>query len=180
MKNLTIDHQLTRSKRITYSALLIGIGLILPRIVALIPIVNINSMLSPMHIPLLLAGFILGWRSSIALGITIPLLSFILTGMPPLFPVGLSMMFELSTYGIVAYFLYQITQKNIYVSLIGAMICGRIMMGIVNTILLGAVGIPYGFKGFLLAAFVTAIPGIILHLITIPPLVKALESAKII
>lgn len=170
---------ITNTRKLTYSALLIGIGLILPRIVSMIPIANINAMVSPMHIPLLLCGFILGWQPAIILGVTLPLLSFLLNGVPPIFPVGLSMMVELSTYGTVAYFLYKYTNKNIYLSLIGAMICGRIVMGVTNTLLLGAAGIPYGFKMFLVAAFVTAIPGIILHILVIPPLVKALEKSKI-
>lgn len=176
MENI-VTVKMSKSKQITYAALLLALGLILPRITGMIPIAGINSMLSPMHIPLLLAGFILSWKYSLILGISLPLVSFLLTGMPPLFPIGLAMMGELATYGIVAYFLYQVAHKNIYLSLIIAMLCGRIVLGIMNTILLSAANIPYGFEAFLTSAFVTAIPGIILHLIVVPPLVNALKKS---
>ena len=42
----------------------------------------------PMHLPVLLAGFFLGPRFGLLVGIITPLLSSLLTGMPPLLPLA--------------------------------------------------------------------------------------------
>lgn len=55
----------------------------------------------PMHLPVILAGFLLGWRVGLATGLAAPLISFALTGMPPV-PVLVSMVPELAVYGAVA------------------------------------------------------------------------------
>ncbi|MEG2597295.1 MAG: ECF transporter S component, partial [Oscillospiraceae bacterium] len=104
----------------------------------------------------------------------IPLLSFLITSMPPLYPVGVSMMFELAAYGIIAGLLYK--KCNVFVSLIGAMLGGRIVYGLFNLIILGLAGTPYGMEAFLTSAFVTAFPGIVIQLILIPAVVIILEQ----
>ncbi len=165
--------------RLIYAAICIAIGILLPQINRLIPVANIGAILSPMHIPVLLSGFLCGVPYAAFVGFILPLLNFVLTGMPPIYPIGLSMMFELATYGMLSAFLYKVTKNNLWISLIGAMIGGRIVMGIANTILFGLAGKPYGFSAFLSAAFVTALPGIIIHLIVIPAILYALKKAKL-
>ena len=165
--------------RLIYAAICIAIGILLPQINRLIPVANIGAILSPMHIPVLLSGFLCGVPYAAFVGFILPLLNFVLTGMPPIYPIGLSMMFELATYGMLSAFLYKVTKNNLWISLIGAMIGGRIVMGIANTILFGLAGKPYGFTAFLSAAFVTALPGIIIHLIVIPAILYALKKAKL-
>ena len=68
---------------------------------------------------------------------------------------------------------------NVFISLIGAMLAGRIVMGIANTILFGIAGIPYAFSGFVTGAFVTALPGIIVQLVLIPIILLALKRTDI-
>lgn len=165
--------------RLIYAAICIALGILLPQVNKLIPVANIGAILSPMHIPVLLSGFLCGVPYAIFVGFILPLLNFILTGMPPIYPIGLSMMFELAAYGMIAALLYKVTKNNIWVSLIGAMLGGRIVMGIANTILFGLADKPYSFSTFLSAAFVTALPGIVIHLIVIPAVVYALKKAKL-
>ncbi|MDF2820259.1 MAG: hypothetical protein K0R15_700 [Clostridiales bacterium] len=100
--------------------------------------------------------------------------------MPPIYPIGLTMMFELGAYGAVTAIIYKYSKGKIYPSLIGGMIVGRIVLGIASTVILGFAGKPYGMSIFLTSAFVTALPGIIIQLIVIPAIVYALKKAKIL
>jgi len=169
----------TNTREITYTAILLAIGVMLPRFVNIIPIPNLASILSPMHIPVLICGFLVSWKYAGLLGLMLPLVAFLINGMPPIFPVGISMMAELATYGIAAALLFKYTRGRILISLIGAMLLGRIVMGIMNTILLGFAGVPYGLEVFLASAFINMIPGIITHIIIVPLIVKALIRARL-
>lgn len=168
-----------KTRRLTYSALIFSLGLILPAVIRMIPIANLTSLVSPMHIPVLLAGFIVGWKNAALIGLLLPPVSFLISGMPPIYPVGLSMMAELATYGLAAALLYDYTKGKVLISLIGSMLAGRIVFGIANAILLGLSGVSYGFEAFIASAFITAIPAIILHIIVVPAMVYALQKAKL-
>jgi hypothetical protein len=116
-------------------------------------------------------------------GFIAPLLRFAIFGMPPIFPTGLSMAFELAAYGAISGLLYRILPKKIpyiYVSLLGAMIGGRIIWGIARFIFTGLAGSEFPFSAFVAGAVTNAIPGIILHIVLIPVLVIALQKAKVI
>lgn len=54
------------------------------------------------------------------------------------------------------------------------MLIGRVSFGIAMFLLLGG---SYTWEAFVSGAFVTALPGIILHLLLIPPIVLALQKA---
>ena len=82
------------------AALFLAIGLILPFITMQIPAVG--KMLCPMHIPVLLCGYICGGPYGLLIGIITPLLRGVLFGMPAIFPNAFCMAFELATYGLVA------------------------------------------------------------------------------
>ena len=110
------------------AALFLAIGLILPFITMQIPAVG--KMLCPMHIPVLLCGYICGGPYGLLIGIITPLLRGVLFGMPAIFPNAFCMAFELATYGLVAGILSEKMKKDIkslYISLIAAMLCGRIV-----------------------------------------------------
>ncbi len=172
---------MSQVKKLCSGAICLALCLVLPFLTGQIP--EVGRALSPMHIPVLLAGFICGPWWALAVGFIAPLLRGILFGMPALFPDGIAMAFELATYGLLSGLLYKKLPKttgNIYVSLIAAMLGGRIVWGIVRTILSGISGTAFSWALFLSGAFTTAIPGIILHIILIPVLVLALKKAKVI
>ncbi len=168
------------TQKLIYTALCVAIGLILPQIIKLIPIANIGAIISPMHIPVLLSGFLCGVPFAAFCGIILPPLAFILTGMPPIYPVGISMIFELGTYGALTAVLYRTTKGKIYPSLMGGMLGGRAVMGIANAIIFGVAGSPYGISAFISGAFINALPGIVIQLIVIPAIVYALKKAGLI
>ncbi len=160
------------------AAFFLALALILPFISGQVQ--QLGNALCPMHFPVLLCGFFCGPWYGLAVGLVAPLLRFVMFGMPPIMPVGVAMCIELAAYGAVSGLLYRVLPRKkifIYVSLIAAMIIGRILWGAVRTILYGLGQSEFGWAAFIAGAFTTAIPGIIIQLILIPVLVIVLTRA---
>ncbi len=158
----------------------LALCLLLPFLTGQIP--QIGGMLSPMHIPVLLAGFLCGPWWAALIGLIGPVLRYLMFGMPP-FPVFIPMCFELAAYGLTAGLLYRFLPKktiHIYTSLLGAMVAGRIVWGTAMSIMMAIMGNPFTWKAFFAGAVTGAVPGIILHIILIPILVITLKKANII
>ena len=170
------DH--TRVLQLTCAGLFLAIALVLPFLIGQIP--QIGTALSPMHIPVLLCGFLCGWQWGMAVGFVAPLLRSVLFGMPAMFPGAVSMAFELAVYGIMAGILHRVLPENpwaVYVALVISMIGGRLVWGLVRYLLAGLDHTEFTLEMFAAGALTNALPGIILHIILIPPLVMALEKA---
>ena len=162
---------------LTLSAMFLALAFVMPFLTGQIP--QIGSMLCPMHIPVLLCGFFCGAPWGMAVGFIAPLLRSFTLGMPPLFPVAFCMAFELAVYGLVSGFLYDILPKRksfVYMSLITAMILGRLVWGAVMFVCMGFDMAKFGPTAFYAGAVTTAIPGIILQLVLIPILVIKLKK----
>ena len=164
------------------AALCMALGIVLPFFTGQIP--QIGGMLLPMHLPVLLCGLLCGWQYGGLVGFVLPLLRSAMFGMPPIFPTGIAMAFELAAYGIIAGYLYNHSRWqcviSLYRSLIAAMIGGRIVWGVVRVLLTGVSGEPFTWQLFLSGAFLTAIPGIILQLVFIPVLMVALDRTGMV
>ena len=168
--------------KLVFSGAFLALCMVLPLLTGQIP--EIGSRLSPMHIPVLLCGFICGWPYGLAVGLIAPLMRTLIFGMPPLFPVSAAMVFELGAYGLASGLLYKLLPKklpSIYAALIVSMLVGRIVWGgaMASFALLGIRGMMFPFSAFIAGAFTNAVPGIILHIILIPPLVAALKRARL-
>ena len=164
-------------RNLVLSALFLALGIVLPFVTGQIP--QIGSMLLPMHLPVLICGLICGWQYGAAIGLILPPLRYVLFGMPPIFPTGVSVAFEMAAYGLLVGLLYSRSKwkcvLSLYRSLILAMIGGRIVWGVVRVICSGVSGNPFTWKLFLSGAFLTAIPGIVLQLVFIPLVMIALD-----
>jgi len=170
-----------KTKKLTLSGVCLALCLVLPFLTGQIP--EIGNALSPMHIPVLLCGFLCGWQYGLVVGFIAPLLRFLLFQMPPIFPTGTAMAFELAAYGAVTGLLYRMLPKkniNIYAVLISAMLIGRIIWGGAQLILSGITQNPFTWQAFVSGAFFVAVPGIICHILIIPPIVIALKKAGLI
>lgn len=166
---------------VALSGMFLALAYVFPFFTGQIP--EIGSMLCPMHIPVLLCGFVCGAPCGLLVGFVTPLLRSATLGMPPLFPTATAMAFELAIYGLIAGLLYKVLPKkkiNIYFSLIGAMIVGRIVWGTVMFCVMGFDVTEFGFAAFWAGAIVNAVPGIIAQIILIPMVVMVLEKANLI
>ena len=162
--------------RMILSAMFLALAMVLPLLTGQIP--QIGQALSPMHIPVLLCGFFCGPWYGLVVGFISPILRFFLFGMPPLMPGGVAMAFELATYGCLSGLLYKLLPKKIpfiYVSLICAMLAGRVVWGVARAVIAGGTNAQFGVQAFLAGAFINAVPGIILHIVLIPVIVIALR-----
>ena len=165
------------TRKMILAAMMLALCFLLPYLTGQIP--NIGQALSPMHIPVFLAGFLCGLPWAPVVGFIAPLLRSLLLGMPPLFPTATGMAFELATYGAAVAVLSKRLPKRpacTYVALIVAMLAGRIVWGIVSVVLYGLSGSTFTFAAFLAGAFTKAVPGIICHIVVIPPIVIALRK----
>ncbi len=170
-----------QTRKMVLSAFFMALGIVLPFLTGQIQ--QIGNMLLPMHIPVLLCGFICGWQYGLAVGFVTPLLRSVLFGMPPLMPTAAAMAVELAVYGLVTGLLYGKLPKKtpyLYVSLLGAMIAGRIAWGIVAIPLFGIAGKGFSAQIFLSGAFLNAIPGIVLQIVLIPVVMMALTRAGVL
>lgn len=169
-------------KNLILAAMFMAIGLALPFLTGQIR--EIGNMLLPMHIPVLLCGLICGWRYGAVIGFILPPLRFMLFGMPPLFPIGIAMAFELAVYGLVIGLMYGSSRWkcvfSLYRSLIAAMVCGRVAWGAVRVLLTGAASEAFTWHMFMAGAVFNAIPGILLQLILIPVIMVALNKTGLV
>lgn len=163
-------------KRMVLAAMFLALGLVLPFLTGQIP--QFGNMLLPMHLPILLCGFVCGAPWGLLVGAVTPILRSALFGMPPMFPTAVAMAFELAAYGCFTGLLYRRLPKTVpmlYLSLIVAMLIGRVVWAAATFLLTGALTM----QAFLAGALLKAWPGIILQLVLVPALVLALKKARL-
>lgn len=164
-----------KTKKLVLSGLFVAFGVILPMVFHMF---NMGGpVFLPMHIPVLIAGYFLGPIYGALVGILTPVLSGLLTGMPPLVPVMPIMAFELCGYGLITGLIFSKTNK-IYVSLICAMIVGR-LFAIVGAFVVSLTLAPQVSPiAYVVGGLSTAIPGMVIQIIFIPVLVGFLFRNK--
>ena len=166
-------------RNLILSAMFLALAFVLPFLTGQIP--QFGAMLLPMHLPVLLCGFFCGAPWGLAVGFVAPLFRSVIFGMPPMFPTALCMAFELASYGFFSGLLYRRlprSRSSVYVSLIAAMVLGRIIWGLMMMLCMGIKGSAFGLAAFISGAITGAIPGIVLQLLLIPILVIALEKVN--
>ena len=170
-----------RTKNMILAAMMLALSWLMPFLAALNP--TIAKIISPMHIPIFLCGFLCDLPWAPVVGFAAPLLRSLTTGMPALYPNALAMAFELATYGLVTTLLIRALPDrplSVYLSLIGAMIVGRLVWGVASLALYGLSGTPFTLEMFLTSAFVNAAPGIAVHIVVIPAIILALRRANLL
>ncbi len=172
--------KMTYVKRSIITAVCIALCVVLP--MAFHSVKNAGSIFAPMHIPVLLCGLICGAPFGLLCGIIGPLLSSLFTGMPPaaILP---AMMVELAAYGLFTGLFMQIVRTkavlaDLYISLVAAMLCGRVLAGAAKALIFSAG--KYSLTVWATSYFVTSLPGIIIQLALVPAIVFALQKARLI
>lgn len=168
---------MSKIRKITYSAFFICLGLVLPLLTGQIK--EFGMMLTPMHFPVLICGIVCGEMAGLMVGIVTPLLRSVLFQMPILFPSAFAMAFELGAYGWLFAYLYKKLKRYpfaLYISLISAMLGGRILWGLIMALIMNIQGNAYTVSMFLNGAILNSLPGILLQLLLIPMIVKSLRK----
>lgn len=162
-------------RKMLLSAMFLAIAIILPFLTGQIR--ELGNALCPMHIPAMLCGIFCGPWWGALVGFIAPLLRSMLFSMPVIIPSGIAMAFELACYGIVVGFLYR-KKLNIYLTLLCAMLLGRIVSVGVRLALYGLGKSSFAWASVLATTFTNTIPGMIAQLIIIPLLVIAINRNK--
>ena len=165
--------------KLALASMFLALAFVMPFLTGQIP--QIGSKLCPMHIPVILCGYVCGAPWGLVVGFIAPLLRSVTLGMPPLFPTAFPMAFELAVYGFMPGLLYRKLSKNkanVYISLVVSMIVGRLVWGIVQLCCVGFDISKFSLAAFWSGAVVNAIPGIIIQLVLIPIIVMALEKVN--
>ena len=167
-------------KKTVLSALFLAIGMVLPLFTGQIK--EIGDSLLPMHIPVMLCGLLCGPGFGAAIGLGLPFLRSVTFGMPPIYPNAVWMALELATYGLVIGLASRGLKIkgvwNTYLSLIIAMLSGRVVWGIAKAVLLGVGGKAFTVSMFIVGGFVDAAIGILLQLILIPTVVVLVKKLQ--
>ena len=166
-------------KRMTLAAVCIALCVVLP--IAFHGIPDAGSVFLPMHIPVLICGMICGWPYGFICGLMGPLLSSVLTGMPPVAYLP-PMMVECGVYGLVAGLMLKFvhtkkTYVDLYIALVTAMLAGRVVAGIAKALIFTP---GMAMSAWVASSFVTALPGIVIQLVLLPSVVFTLMKAKVI
>ncbi len=167
--------------RLTAGGVLIAFAILIPQLFHLTGVPQSGKVFLPMHIPVLLSGFALGPVFGLLVGIFSPIISSAMTGMPDLARLPF-MIFELATYGFISGLLYntlklQRKKYGIYVSLVVAMITGRVVYAITLTVAANIFNIACGGPIAAISATVTGVIGIVIQIVVIPPMIYLLEKS---
>lgn len=168
----------TSTYKLVLAALCLAAGIVLPFVTGQIPF--IGNLLLPMHIPVFVCAFCSSKSYSTAVGFILPLLRSAIFSVPAFFPNAVAMAVELATYAFIASFLYEKigrrTLGGIYMSMLPAMLIGRVAWGVARWLMLGFSSEPFTLPYFAAEAFVNALPGIVLQLIVVPVLVMLIQN----
>ena len=133
---------------------------------------RVGEALLPMHIPVLLAGFLFGPAVGAISGFLSPVVSFVLTGMPASVVLPFIMV-ELTVYGLVSGLLSK-TKLNNFVSLVITQFSGRIIRALAFVLF---ANVPLSVTTVF--SFVTVgLFGIIIQWAVVPAVVKNLKGIK--
>ena len=162
------------------TALCVALCVVLPMALHAIP--GGGVLFSPMHLSVLLCGLVCGTPFGLICGLLGPLVSSLLTGMPAFgyMPV---MMIELGLYGLISGLVMRFLRSgklviDLYVSLIIAMLGGRIITGILRALIFA--GGTYSWSAWATGYFVSCFPGIVIQLLLLPAIYVALERARLL
>ena len=144
----------------------------------------LGTALSPMHLPVLLCGLICGWPYGAFCGVVGPILSSLLSNMPPV-PMLASMIPELCAYGLFSGLLLEFirtgrTAADLYLALIPAMVLGRVVGGAAQAVFYLSSARAYSIAIWATSYIVGTLPAIVLQLILLPALVLVLARAGLI
>lgn len=172
------------TKRLTTAALMLVFGIVLPQLFHLTGIPQAGEIFLPMHIPVILTGFVIGGDYGFIIGVLTPLISRFVTGMPgtPRLPF---MIGELAVYGLVRGLLYHnagLKNKKLggLITLVASMLAGRLFYAVMLFVAANLLNIKCGGAIAALTATVKGVYGIGIQLLVIPPIVYAAQKGGLI
>lgn len=163
-------------RRLIYAAVFLAMAQVLPFVTGQIP--EIGKALCPMHLPVILCGILCGIPYGAAVGFGAPLLRSLLFGVPVM-NTALGMAAELLALGALSGLFRRLFPRRLpflYLSLVCAIAGGRLALAAAKFVINGIAGTSFSFFAYLAGNVTNALPGILLQLVVVPPLVLLLEK----
>ncbi|HOA33150.1 MAG: ECF transporter S component [Clostridiales bacterium] len=172
------------SRKTALGGLFIALSVLLPQVIHLIGAADLGRMLLPMHIPVLLSGFVLGPVFGLTVGAISPILSCLLTNMPPVSRLAF-MVIELAGYGFMSGLLFRTlklykTRYGTALSLAGAMIFGRLLYALSLFVASDLLGISQIGPIAAREAVTAGLIGIVIQIILVPTIIYLLRKIRVI
>jgi len=165
---------LSHARQFSLAGLLGAMGLLLP--IGFHALGWGGKILLPMHLPIVIAGFLLEPGLAVSLGLIVPLLSAVLTGMPPLAPpVALLMSVELAVKAGVASILYRRLRMPMWAALPVAIAADWGVLVMAAMLATKFFAIQASPVKYIVAAVLVSLPGTILQLAAVPAVVLTIE-----
>ncbi len=146
----------------------------------LIPMVfhgaGLGSIFLPMFWPIAVSAFFLLLPWTVAVAISTPILSTMLTGMPPP-PILYKMILELSALSCFIYLFFRKTRLGTFFILMAGMICAEFFAILGSFLIAPILGLPP--RLYALSSITRALPGIIIMMVFIPLIIKRLSGLPI-
>lgn len=159
---------------VVLGGLFLALAIVVPFIFHAVGGGKLGPILLPMFLPIAMCGFLTRPQVALSVGVIAPLVSSVLTGMPPMYPpIAPVMCFEGAIFGGLTSVLYRSLRLNCWLALGAAAVCDRLFLLTVAfgvTKLLGLSG-----RLFTVAAVLYGTAGIALQFAIIPFTVRVLE-----
>lgn len=170
-------HDISKTDWILRVGLYLGVAVVLP--IGLRAAGIDNQLFLPIHVPVLLAGFLIGPGGGLIVGLLAPTAAQLFNGISTTGIIPLASL-ELSLFGLIAGLAYCRLRLNIFIALLAAIVIGRLMFGLGLYVLSMFTTLPYTATQYFSAAgpLVYGLPGIVIQFVLIPVIVASLRRKR--
>lgn len=169
--------RLSRTRDLVLGGLMIALGVLAP--IAFHAVGWGGPVFLPMHLPVLIAGLLVSWRVAVFVGLLTPVLSSVLTGMPPPLPMAPIMAVELAVLATTASLLRG-ARLSVWLAAVLAILARIAIRPLIFVAGAPLLGIEAGLREFALITVLQGWPGIALQIILAPTLVALIEGRRIL
>ncbi len=156
------------------AGLLLSAALVLP---VFFHLLGLGSAFMPMFYPLALAGFLVAPPLAMVAGVAAPLLSALLTGMPPFYPpIAFIMMAEGLLFTALPRPLQKLFRLPDWLALLVVLLLDRVLLLVLVQAMAGFMELPPRLLGW--AAVVRGLPGLALMLAVLPWIIPPMRAQK--
>lgn len=156
------------------AGLLLAAALVLP---VLFHLLGLGSAFMPMFYPLALAGFLVSPPLALIVGVSAPLLSALLTGMPPFYPpIAFIMMAEGLLFTALPQPLRRIIRLGDWAALLVVLVLDRVLLLTLVQLMAAFMELPPRLLGW--TAVVRGLPGLALMLAVLPLIIPPMRARK--
>ncbi|MBE0643850.1 MAG: hypothetical protein IH600_07195 [Bacteroidetes bacterium] len=159
-------------RRIPLAAMFTALGVLFPQLFHLL---GLGSAFLPMFLPVLTAGMLLPRRLACTVAVLAPLVSWMLTGMPPLSPPVLPLLLaELTAAACLASMFRRKWRWPVLSAVAAVMVLDRLLLFLIVEAVSSAAGIAHPLLGP--GMVLAGLPGVALALLTVPSAVALIEK----